>query len=220
MTDRMPIHLRQILRAVVLGALWCTAAHAAEFEVEWVNPEHTGAYLTIKGNLVLEDLSSFRAIAGELAHAREVAVKLDSPGGMVATAIEIGTTIHVYGWHTAVFNKATCASACAFIWLAGKTRWYEGTVHIGFHGSREAGSWERSARGDAFITSYLKSIEVPDNIIAFALAAPPTGMSWLSEATVESLALKAINKDDWDRMWNAIGNRLRELEEQRKCRTC
>jgi hypothetical protein len=42
-------------------------AQAAEFKVEWVNPEHTGASLTIKGVLEHKDIDSFRAIAKEFA---------------------------------------------------------------------------------------------------------------------------------------------------------
>ena len=197
---------RVIVLAVMLVGL--PTAHAAEFKVEWVNPEHTGASLTIKGVLEHKDIDSFRAVAKELAHAREVMVKLDSPGGAISVASVIGETVHGEGWHTFVHSKVTCASACAFIWLAGKARWYEGTAHIGFHGTREPGSWERSQRGDAFITNYLKRIKVPDDIIAFALAAPPTEIRWLSEATIKALALEVINKDEWDRMWIAIAKSL------------
>jgi hypothetical protein len=201
------IRLVTILSAILALTLR-TPAQAAEFKVEWVNPEHTGASLTIKGNLERKDTDSFRAVAKELAYAREVMVELDSPGGDISVSSVIGETVHGEGWHTFVHDKVTCASACAFIWLAGKTRWYEGTAHIGFHGTREVRSWERSQRGDAFVTNYLKRIKVPDNIIAFALAAPPTEIRWLSEEAIKELALKVINKEEWDRMWIAITKSL------------
>ena len=54
-----------IALAVMLVGL--PTAQAAEFKVEWVNPEHTGASLTIKGVLEHKDIDSFRAIAKEFA---------------------------------------------------------------------------------------------------------------------------------------------------------
>src|SRR5262249_50706369 len=122
--------------SAILALTLRTPAQAAEFKVEWVNLEHTGARLTIKGDLEPKDINSFRAVAKELAYAREVMVELDSPGGVISVASVIGETVHGEGWYTFVHDRVTCASACAFIWLAGKMRWYEGTAHIGFHGTR------------------------------------------------------------------------------------
>ena len=78
--------------------LW-TPAQAAEFNIEWPNSEHPNVtFLIIKGNLELKDRGSFRTIVvEELLNAGEIAVKLDSPGGLVAVAIEIGETIHGEG---------------------------------------------------------------------------------------------------------------------------
>jgi hypothetical protein len=55
--------------SAILALTLRTPAQAAEFNVEWVDPKHTGARLTIKGELELKDIGSFRAVAKELAYA-------------------------------------------------------------------------------------------------------------------------------------------------------
>ncbi len=74
--------------------------------------------IRIKGPLNLRDGDKFRSLA--LASPKAT-VYLDSPGGRVSPAIEIGTIIRLKGFETAV-EEGQCSSACALIWLAGEPR--------------------------------------------------------------------------------------------------
>jgi hypothetical protein len=63
----------------------------------------------------------------------------------------------------------------------------------------------------------LKHINVPDHIIAYALAAPPTEMRWLSKADIKALALTKpdnIDKDEFDRLMSLFEDLSKHLPKQ------
>lgn len=58
---------------------------------------------------------------------------LNSEGGSVQAAIYIGRELRRLNIKTIVPAGAQCLSACAMIWAAGKERWVEGKMNLGFH---------------------------------------------------------------------------------------
>ena len=87
--------------------------------------------IRIKGTLSLGDQDRFQSVA---LTSKKATVYLDSPGGKVLAATDIGTIIRIKGFETAVDN-AVCASACALVWLAGEPRMMSNLTSIGFHTS-------------------------------------------------------------------------------------
>ena len=72
---------------------------------------------------------------GEIAARGEYvrAVVLDTPGGSVRDALDIGDLIHERGLTTQVSAGALCASSCPLIFAAGTTRQASPQAAIGVH---------------------------------------------------------------------------------------
>jgi hypothetical protein len=178
-----------------LSVLYASAAHAAEFKIEQ-QPANT-AILQVRGVIKHNDIDAVWGVINRLASAHKVLVDLDSGGGYLFPAATLGSFIYARGWDTVVWSGATCTSACAYIWLAGKTRWYARGANIGFHGSCDCTLEtpvhlrRRSAQGDIHLTAYMKEIGIPANVIAWALSLPPTDMLQLSEFEMGNLPLEA-----------------------------
>jgi hypothetical protein len=65
-----------------------------------------------------------------------ILVKLDSPGGDVAEAMQIGRLIRQRFMNTMVDEQQECASACILILMAGVARMPQPSAHIGLHRPR------------------------------------------------------------------------------------
>ena len=60
-------------------------------------------------------------------------IKINSNGGLVSTAMQIGAYIHDNGWNTGVDKEMRCLSACGFVYFAGKEKSLEDSAIIGLH---------------------------------------------------------------------------------------
>jgi hypothetical protein len=85
--------------------------------------------ISIEGEIVTGDEIKF---SNALAAGTATHVMLNSPGGLIAPALEIGYAIHAKA--LATFATVRCASACGLIWLAGETRFAD--VSVGFHSAQ------------------------------------------------------------------------------------
>jgi hypothetical protein len=77
------------------------------------------AYIVINGPITSDDGSEFLVRTKEIATA---VVFLNSGGGNMLSALEMGERVHEAGYVTVVPNNAICVSGCAMIWLAGSNR--------------------------------------------------------------------------------------------------
>jgi hypothetical protein len=109
-------------------------------------------------------------------------VVLNSPGGNVIAAIEIGKIIRLKGFNTVVLNDDLCASACALTWLAGNERFLDSGASVGFHASyiHENGRNLETGLGNALVGRYLTQLNLPEAAVVFVTSAPPEGMNWLT----------------------------------------
>jgi ATP-dependent protease ClpP protease subunit len=60
-------------------------------------------------------------------------IKINSNGGLVSTAMQIGEYIKENKWNTGVDKEMKCMSACAFVYFAGKKKSLQGEAVIGLH---------------------------------------------------------------------------------------
>jgi hypothetical protein len=81
------------------------------------DPAH--ALVAVEGDLEIGDDVKFRTQVGRLTKA---VVVFNSRGGNLLAGIEIGKTIRLKSFATAVLDGLRCASACAFAWLGGSPR--------------------------------------------------------------------------------------------------
>jgi len=87
-----------------------------------------GVYeINMSGPVVMEDFNDFKELVDTIEYATNIStgsyvVFGDSDGGFTKPAKEIGRYIRSHDLNTRVKKGASCASACAFMWLAGNIR--------------------------------------------------------------------------------------------------
>jgi hypothetical protein len=172
-----------IVGALVPGA----ASHAADINlIRGAKGEEDT--ITLKGPFNLGDENKFRAVA--LATNRAT-VYLESQGGKLYPALEIGKIIRIKGFATAV-QETECASACAIVWLAGEPRMMSNFSSIGFHTpytTDKNGSKKSYIAHGALIGSYLAGLGFRQNVATYVVTAGAKEMSWLNKSTADKLGI-------------------------------
>ena len=120
-----------------------------------------GTALIITGEIKPGDGAKFRSEASKYIDGY---VFLESEGGSLADAIDIGETIRLKGYATAVINGSSCNSACALIWLAGTPRALSRSGKLGFHAaySDRSGTAQESGVANAMVGRYLTLLNLPE----------------------------------------------------------
>lgn len=187
------LHLKLTGLAALLGSLCAPDANAAQIQVYPAAAEKP-AMIYLSGDIVPGDETKFAAIAA--ANSNAVLV-LNSPGGSLKPALEIGKVTRLRGYTTVVYKDGVCASACALIWTAGTHRIIAGTGHIGFHASYldDSGKLVETGVGNAVVGHYLAQLGYSEAAVIFATSAPPDKILWLNASTA---ARSDIAYDVWD----------------------
>jgi hypothetical protein len=175
--------LLQLIPWLVLALGTGAAAHAAEVNVYKKSSDDI-ALISITGTIEKGDEIKFRKIATENSSA---IVLLNSEGGALLPALEIGRTIRLREYGTTVYKDGWCTSSCALIWIAGSKRsiWEGGKV--GFHASYRNvdGTAVEVGMGNALVGHYLSQLGMGEKSVIFATAAPPDRVLWLTRDTTE-----------------------------------
>jgi len=135
--------------------------------------------IVITGDILDGDDTRF----GELSRRYPRAVVyLESAGGSLQPAIEIGKLLHARHHATAVLDGSTCTSACALIWIAGTPRYLGPEAHLGFHASYydAGGRLVETGVGNAMVGHYLAQLDLPEDAAVFATIASPYEINWLT----------------------------------------
>ncbi|MER8386689.1 hypothetical protein NKJ46_12210 [Mesorhizobium sp. M0166] len=132
MSRALVVRVMLCVASVLLGA---PAAHAGlQFQVGQTDSGFR--YILVSGDFSYQDdLSVFEALARSNA---SVAVTLQSPGGNIQKAMELGRLIRRLHLSTAQFRAVECASACSLAFLGGVVRYAE-PGSIGVHRSSFSG---------------------------------------------------------------------------------
>lgn len=123
---------------VIVFGLLCGFTNPAYADVSVANLDDKGRFarIEITGEISRSDVKTFANIVGVLSPRFEVVdVELNSPGGDVLAAMEIGNLVRKeWMWTTAPDDPGTeCASACVFIFAAGARRIAGSESKIGIH---------------------------------------------------------------------------------------
>ena len=161
------------------------AAFAFLAAVVPVNAATFTAERTVDGAPAIR-MSGLLADGDELTFQRMLAAKptpttliTEGWGGDALAAIKIG--MEARGMRTVVPTGQTCASACAFVWLAGKTRVREAPSDVGFHAVYVTKGTTKavSAPGNAVVGAYLDQIGISPPAIVYMMSAGPDLVQWL-----------------------------------------
>ena len=176
-----------LLQLIILASLHCNIVAAADIKlVKGVNGEEDT--ILINGAIKLGDDNKFRTIA---LVSNKAMVYLDSDGGKLQPAIEIGRIIRIKSFSTAV-QDTYCSSACALIWLAGEPRMMSNYSSIGFHVPYKvdsAGISRSDAADGALAGSYLTSLGFSTKVVRYVVSAGSNDLHLLNKATADKLGI-------------------------------
>lgn len=183
--------------ALLAGTLVATlASSAASGSQIYLERQRDGQNLIyIKGELGVGDGDAFARATAKL---KNGLVLLDSPGGRLATGLQIGALVQNGHFSTAVLGEAVCASACGLIWFAGNRRFLSPSAHLGFHAAYDVVNGEavESGLGNALVGSYLTLLGADMRTIVFFTMAKPGDVNWLTPAIAADLGIDVQILDD------------------------
>ena len=125
-----------------------------------------------------------------------------SNGGQFFPAIVIGDFIRLTGMATYVPADKTCASACAFVWLAGAQRMVGGgtKAHIGFHGVYDAATGQQLVVPNVILATYLGYLNFTYDAVLWMLTPRPLATHWLTAKLRANMAFSlkcSIRRARW-----------------------
>ena len=181
------LHLLRLLFAILISVL----SLEAQANITVTVHQEPGMQITaifLEGEFEYGDEQKFITPVNNI---KEAVVFLNSPGGNVIAAIEIGKFIRLRGYATAVISKSLCASACALTWLSGTERLLDKDAAVGFHASyiNDKGRLLETGVGNALIGRYLTQLNLSESAVIFVTSAPPEGMNWLTQQNAQKYGI-------------------------------
>src|SRR5262245_28111834 len=164
-----------IASALLLACLTAGAAGAADFKTLKLADTNV-SLVFVTGVIAKGDAERFSEIVGALSTAKATIV-LESPGGLVSEALDIGAQPRQRDFATMVLPDKECFSACALIWIASTRSYMSASSNIGFHAAYITvdGQSRETGMGNAEIGFYLTHLGLRVEAIRFITNAPPEG---------------------------------------------
>lgn len=154
-----------------------------------------GGILRLSGTITpdsAERLGTELAARGEYVQT----VSLDSPGGAVTAALQMGELIRAGGYNTLVGGGALCASSCPLVFAGGNERHASARALVGVHQiyTTSQGASTAQALSDAQvitarITRHLDAMQIAPELWLHALDTPPDRLYYLTSDELADLNL-------------------------------
>ncbi len=138
-----------------------------------------GEFYLITGEITAKDVMQARAIAQNMGPNTSLYFKLNSPGGDIYAAMEVGRIMRKARATCVISPASKCVSACVLVLAGAADRLVEGEVGIHrpystYVGKRDYQITEREYRKtEAAISSYLKEMNVPQQLFEAMVRVPP-----------------------------------------------
>lgn len=172
--------------ALVAGPAAAQNAPAIEdFGAFMVDPAQPEA-IVLNGPILETALLDFRRATRAYPDARILV--LNSPGGLLATALAIADEMFEEGFSTVIPSWARCFSACAFMFLAGAERVVVGELGVHQFNSDDP-DLNAAQRMMADVFELLGRFDTPQEVITAMLRTPADDMHVFTTGDVERLAL-------------------------------
>lgn len=191
-----PTRLRFIFALLTMLAIGATQSMSAEISVHQI-PGETLSFVSFEGEIASGDAARFSAAVDDL---QEAIVILESPGGLVREALQIGAAIRLQNFSTMVAPDAGCYSTCGLLWLAGLRRYMSPSSRIGFHAAyrEENGEQRESGMANAEIGSFLTHLGLRIEAIRFFTVAGPDQLLLLTPDRARALGVEIYELRDGD----------------------
>ena len=171
-------------------AVYLVATPAAAAEITHTRKADGSHVVTISGQIHHGDDKKFIEVTWGLFD-DTVTVILNSPGGYLQEAVNIGRRIRSRKYETRVQNGAACNSACTLIWLAGTSRHLDPRARLGFHSAAidSRPPYKRSEPGNAAEAAYMTELRVPQQVIDLQPKADPCCLNYVDRARAQTWGL-------------------------------
>jgi hypothetical protein len=168
-------------------------ANAAKIETLVASTTDSTNVIHISGEIVNGDYDRFINATRSINNNKPVLVFLEGPGGALTEAMDIGLEINRKKYNTVAWN-GVCASACAYIWLAGHRSIIdlERNAKVGFHApyhKDKFGNKKNSNVGSALLGGYLRELGAGYGVIAYATSVDGDSIRWLTETSAKDIGL-------------------------------
>lgn len=133
---------------------------------------------------------AYREFRRAISRAKPDYILLEGPGGMLGEALRIGQEVRRRGLSTLVAANGQCASACAVVFLSGRTRYVGRNAAVGLHAASDRRG-RVNAEATAMMSDYLGSVGVPRNIRRRMANTSPSEIRWLTRAEQKALKFRS-----------------------------
>ncbi len=135
---------------------------------------------------------AYREFRRAIARSKPEAVVLDGPGGILGEALLIAEEVRRRGLATVVAPGRRCASACAIVFLAGRTKHMGSGAEVGLHSaSFEDGRADPEATG--MMAGYLSHLGVPASTLRRMASTAPSDIRWLTRSEQRALRIRGLD---------------------------
>jgi hypothetical protein len=117
-------------------------------------------------------------------------VVLDGPGGILGEALLIGEEVRRRNLSTMVGPNRSCASACAVVFLSGRTKYMANGASVGLHSASFADG-RADPEATAVMAAYLRGMGVPNATLKRMSRTAPDDIRWLTKSEMRALGIKA-----------------------------
>jgi len=195
---RRGIFSRALVAACALLVLVATPEPAAADEVRdaiykiprasrQAAPSGDDAVLLVSGII---GPGAHRQFQAALWRAEPKLVVLDGPGGVLGEAILIAEEVRRRGLSTLVTANRSCASACAIVFLSGRSKYMGAGASVGLHSASYADG-RADPEATQLMAAYLSQLGVPDGTLRRMARTAPSDIRWLTAAEQEAIGVKA-----------------------------
>jgi hypothetical protein len=116
-------------------------------------------------------------------------VVLDGPGGVLGEAILIAEEVRRRGLTTLVTANRSCASACAIVFLSGRTKYLGSGAAIGLHSASYADG-RADPEATQLMAAYLGQLGVPQATLRRMARTAPSDIRWLTTAEQRAIGIR------------------------------
>jgi hypothetical protein len=159
-------------------------------DIPFVSPEHL-ARIDMNGDIVPGDAETFSRFYNQVSRQwRILGFRLNSSGGTVYDALRMGEIIHSagpYTW-TVIQPGDVCASACFWMFVAGRIRVMPPGARIGVH-SPSYPTGAEATEGAVALARYGHKIGLPDSVVVKFISTPPNLITWLSRRDLVAMGV-------------------------------
>jgi hypothetical protein len=120
-------------------------------------------------------------------------VVLDGPGGVLGEALLIAEEVRRRRLNTLVAANRSCASACAVVFLSGRTKYLGSGAAVGLHSASYADG-RADPEATELMAAYLRQVGVPANTLRRMAQTAPNSIRWLTAAEQRAVGIRAYKQ--------------------------